>query len=114
MTSGIATAQHSSAATFAEDNPTWLTCPGCGGNYLHHGMVVVFERDREDAPTRATSIDGGAVIVSPHSAPWVEARNPSSRRNGLSIQFECETCDARPMLTMAQHKGTTVIAWVRN
>jgi hypothetical protein len=29
----------------------------------------------------------------------------------LAIAFECEICDARAELTIAQHKGSTFIQW---
>jgi hypothetical protein len=38
--------------------------------------------------------------------------NPSTRRHGLIIDFECETCSANPIqLRFAQHKGTTLVSW---
>lgn len=97
---------------FAKDNPA-LACPCCGGEWLHQGDIVSFTRDTEDAPARAVWV-GEHGDVSGLRAAWAEANNPSRRRNGLTIRFWCETCDARPVLTMAQHKGATVITWVRD
>ena len=79
-----------------------LICPGCGNDYLHHGKVEVFERATEDAPSSIVVVSGDG----PH-----EGQNPSSRRNGLLIYFDCETCDAAPVLAVLQHKGQTVIEW---
>jgi hypothetical protein len=38
-------------------------------------------------------------------------RNPSERRQGLAIAFSCEDCDAKLELTIAQHKGNTIVEW---
>jgi hypothetical protein len=88
-----------------------LRCPHCGNNYLDHGEVIVFSR-REDAPiTIETRIaTTGLTCITP--VPSREARNPSGRRNGLAIRFECENCDAEDLeFTLAQHKGQTPLAW---
>jgi hypothetical protein len=42
--------------------------------------------------------------------------NPSSRRQGLAIRFFCEGCGGADSddiieLTVAQHKGSTELAW---
>lgn len=84
----------------------FLTCPQCGNTYLHHGRVEYFARD-EDAATGKHSIieDNG----------WCESRtddlknNPSARRGGILIHFDCELCSGKPVLSIAQHKGITII-----
>ena len=48
--------------------------------------------------------------------PSSRSRNPSSRRSGMAIQFECEQCGGGTEedgieLTIAQHKGSTEIGW---
>ena len=85
-----------------------LTCPNCGGDYLHHGTVTVFDR-QEDAEAVVTKISGKHYHTEGPAPPdW---GNPSSRRHGLAITFACETCTVSAELTIAQHKGSTQIEW---
>ena len=35
--------------------------------------------------------------------------NPSGRRQGVTIRFWCEGCAQRSVLTIAQHKGATLL-----
>lgn len=86
-----------------------IVCPRCGSCYLHHGRVIVFDRDREDAETvnRVTIHNG---LAATHVVPS-SGRNPSSRRGGVVIEFDCEGCGPGIELTLAQHKGNTAIAW---
>lgn len=89
------------------DGGTSLLCPACGSNYLHHGRVEVFCREQEDSKT------GKHVTVEPNG--WVNtdkalANNPSKRRDGMLIHFECEECDVKTVLAVYQHKGATFLA----
>src|SRR5262245_35871385 len=86
-----------------------LQCPHCGSDYLHQRCVTVYER-KEDAPlTIKTEVSrSGANVM---TVPSESSGNPSSRRHGLSIVFECEGCPYRPELTFEQHKGVTVVEW---
>lgn len=84
-----------------------LICPSCGETTLHHGKVEVFSRDGEDSQT------GRHVVV--ESNGWVNTdnsmgRNPSLRRDGILIHFWCECCADKSVLSIAQHKGATLIA----
>jgi hypothetical protein len=101
--------------------PETLRCPSCGSECIHHDSVNVFERTEDahygtrvrvhgvDVPTRARQ--------SPHSLPraaevsidCVLDGNPSDRRQGVTIRFWCEQCTQRSVLTVAQHKGLTLI-----
>ena len=87
----------------------WLCCPACGFfGGLHHDTVTIFERSQEDAPSQALEIDN----------IWKMRRgegdnNPSSRRDGVAIRFWCESCPTISELTIAQHKGTTILQWRR-
>jgi hypothetical protein len=95
-----------------------LLCPKCNGDYLHHDNIAVFNR-REDAEmVRKTAIEGGLVSVA--SVENKTSGNPSGRRDGLSIDFWCETCgDAESdevireykRLHILQHKGNTFLRW---
>jgi hypothetical protein len=84
-----------------------LRCPFCGHDYLHHGRVEVFTRLKEDAPSIAVTLDGCNLPVLGASGC-----NPSSRRQGLLIYFNCENCGRLPVaLGIAQHKGNTFVTW---
>ena len=90
-----------------------LRCPRCGGQYLHHLGVTVFDR-AEDAPALVrTTVASGTTKTD--AVPNAGSGNPSSRRDGLAILFSCESCGgtlADPIeLVIAQHKGTTEIGW---
>jgi hypothetical protein len=40
------------------------------------------------------------------------SNNPSSRRQGLKINFICECCEAKVhTLNIVQHKGSTLMFW---
>ena len=92
-----------------------LVCPQCGSNCLHQGAIEVFHRRREDADNVVLAIaEGMASDVS--DIPDAGARNPSARRQGLLIHFDCEGCDLLQLgivLTISQHKGETFIQWRR-
>jgi hypothetical protein len=88
-----------------KDNPDWLLCPECHNFNLHHGRVTIFDRPQEDAPSCAIVVEDGMASREDGNG------NPSSRRGGVAIRFWCESCAAIPELTIAQHKGTTVLAW---
>jgi hypothetical protein len=72
--------------------------PGCGGWNLHHMRVFAYDRREDDERVLRTTIDGnGAELewrANDHS-------NPSSRRDGIVIEFWCENCDCDPELTIA-------------
>lgn len=74
---------------------TDLLCPRCGADNLHHGAVNRYDRAEDGA-----------------EAPYNRAEgNPSARRGGLTVDFECEGCGDGIQLTLAQHKGSTEIGW---
>lgn len=87
-----------------------LCCPRCGEENLHQCRIEAFNRECEDAPSVAVTIDQHNGSRLPRLG--VTGENPSSRRQGLLIYFECEQCDAKPALAVAQHKGATLIGWV--
>lgn len=94
-----------------------LDCPWCGGEFLHQLRAIVFWRPREDAETGIRVETAERVLLFDQSADMAE--NPSSRRDGLIIEFECETChheEAYPApwlrLVIEQHKGNTFMYWM--
>lgn len=89
-----------------------LDCPKCSAapddsNYLHHGRINIFNRDREDSETGTQVAVDGYLIGQRESMRG----NPSSRRDGLTIAFTCENCAAQLSLAIVQHKGQTFIYW---
>lgn len=92
-----------------------LVCPRCGGFNLHHVGVRMYERS-EDQPT-VTLIEtyGDRVKVTPRVSS--DRANPSSRRHGMVVMFDCELCNSpegeedRIELRFAQHKGSTEVSW---
>jgi hypothetical protein len=86
-----------------------LCCPSCGFNYLHHEKVTVFDRKEDALITTVTEVAKG--IVTTGRQPSDRTRNPSSRRDGLAIQFWCEGCSYISELTIEQCKGATYLRW---
>jgi len=83
-----------------------LRCPKCGGEHLNHEGVEIFERGEDKAQGLHVSVGGGTI-----STDIDLTGNPSSRRHGLLIHYECEGCDAKPTLAIWQHKGETFFAF---
>ncbi|RUR51430.1 hypothetical protein [Vreelandella populi] len=81
-----------------------LQCPNCNGNYLHHEKIEVFEREEDAKSGLQVTVAGKEVTTSTSLSG-----NPSLRRHGIAISFSCEFCDAVPVLTIAQHKGNTLV-----
>jgi len=81
-----------------------LLCPQCGSHNLHHEKVEVFECG-EDAK------HGVHIIVAEGKAEMDTSLtgNPSRRRHGLNIHFWCENCSAKSILSISQHKGSTLV-----
>lgn len=89
---------------YIEDFGALLECPACGGNHLHHEKIEVFDRAEDEIMGLHVVVGDGKFVVDRNLAG-----NPSKRRHGISIRFNCEQCSATPVLTIAQHKGNT---WV--
>lgn len=96
-----------------------LNCPDCGDNYLHHRGTTIFERSEDESLTTVIAQNGRTAQIS--DFPSDDTCNPSSRRNGLIIEFECEHChydreglNGLPLhrLAVIQHKGNTFMEWL--
>jgi hypothetical protein len=92
-----------------------FACPRCGSGNLHHARITAYSRG-EDAPaTVRIDIEGPTSQTSVEDSQ--QSTNPSRRRDGIAIRFACEACcwndDQSDLieLTIAQHKGSTEIAW---
>ena len=82
-----------------------LLCPACESAFTHQGRVEVWNRPEDETrPGVAVDEDGALHEVSAED-------NPSRRRDGVRIWFVCEVvgCEAQFALTVAQHKGETII-----
>lgn len=96
------------------DTIATLRCASCGGTYLHQRRVEIFHRP-EDAPRENVGVfldgevHGYAERKRDAVGDGVLGKNPSARRSGLSVYFDCENCDKITVLQIAQHKGQTFI-----
>jgi hypothetical protein len=95
--------------TWNSSSDAMLKCPRCRGEYLHQGRVTVFDRSEDDEQTAVTTVQCG--LSATHMLPSGETDNPSSRRQGMTLAFECEYCEGAIELTIAQHKGHTYLGW---
>ena len=85
-----------------------LNCPVCGEDgHMHQRTVEVFQRAEDASIGLHVQVLTETVFVGSEMDG-----NPSSRRQGLRIKFECESCPDKPhFLTIVQHKGSTLIEW---
>ena len=112
-----------------------IECPYCGEQYTHQKAVWVFNRGEDDDvtmvtrvlnPTYGSEFMSSSNIVKTKMMPSKICPNPSSRRQGILIELECEMCcleedpenedDAISTehndfyCTIAQHKGETLVS----
>lgn len=85
-----------------------LHCP-CGFENLHHDRVTIFNREEDESRVRVAETDGISCVMSIQDNK--ESDNPSSRRDGIIIDFWCEA-GCKPRLAIYQHKGTTYFKWI--
>lgn len=82
-----------------------VNCPRCGGLYMNHGKVEIFNRIHEDAP-----VGHHVTVIDQHTDVDVDmSDNPSSRRQGIVVHMACEECGGGSIMTIVQHKGITFI-----
>ena len=95
-----------------------LCCPQCRGDRLHHGRVTVFHRIEDDEMITQTIVTGPTATL--EAVPNSRTTNPSSRRDGIEIEFQCELChrekksdlaNQRMFLRIARHQGKTLLEW---
>lgn len=93
-----------------------LQCPHCDEGYLHHSAIASFTRLVEDGDCmlHATQLKGDTGIPSFVSQLTKnQFKNPSERRSGIRIKFDCEICENYSDLCIAQHKGSTYM-WMEH
>ena len=83
-----------------------LLCPKCGCNNLHQTSVDVYFRPEDAEHGIHAYVDFEGV-----KTDMDVDNNPSARRSGLYVTFECEQCDGDKDLLIYQHKGTTYLEW---
>ena len=109
-----------------------LMCGNCGMEFLAHSKIEIYEREKEDANEclyvkvegrqlarcdgrRIIEINSEKHLSDPIHSHWrgaSSADNPSSRRSGVAITFDCEGCSMKQLMTIAQHKGQTLIDFI--
>ena len=92
-----------------------LICPGCNGEWIHQRNTTVFAREEGDDLTTVLTQNGtdGQIVKFPSG----DTCNPSPRRQGIIVEFECENChydSPLPQFRLAiiQHKGNTYVEWL--
>jgi hypothetical protein len=99
-----------------------LVCPSCNNTNLHQLNVTVYERGEDDSYTTVIAQNKHEVYASKFKSE--DTCNPSSRRNGLLLEFMCEHCHEsdsekgwsteKPfLLGISQHKGDTLMQWFK-
>ena len=90
------------------DNMNAIVCSHCGSEFLHHYEVEVYNRTTEDSEEGTyISVKGAKTTVKSNSYEMME--NPSRRRDGVAITFECENCRELTEVVLIQHKGQSFI-----
>lgn len=89
----------------------------CGSEYLHQGNITIFQRAEDEKITTVIAQNDKTVQVS--DFPSDDTCNPSPRRHGLILEFDCENCGSwgdKPgqvqRLAIFQHKGGTYMEWL--
>lgn len=81
-----------------------MRCPRCRNNCLHHEKIEVYQRIEDASKGLHFSICGSKAIVDTS----LEG-NPSMRCDGMCVTFWCEGCHGISVLSIAQHKGVTLV-----
>jgi len=85
----------------------------CGYDYLHQGDITIFQRNEDEDTTTVIAQNKRTAQVS--NFPSDDTCNPSPRRHGLIIEFDCENCGTDGViqrLAIFQHKGGTYMEWL--
>jgi hypothetical protein len=89
-----------------------LACPCCDSLNLHQRSYEVFTGGEDSAYSGlAIAIGPPDLAVSIASEKKTKLKNPSARRDGIRIWFDCEGCDYHSALAIVQHKGDTYLFW---
>ncbi|MFL9517739.1 hypothetical protein ACKENX_16260 [Acinetobacter baumannii] len=81
-----------------------IKCPICSYDYTHQGKVEIFERGDDDEQGNHVQVLNDGINVDRDLT-----KNPSPRRQGVTIHMTCEV-DRHPFkLNIYQHKGQTFV-----
>lgn len=81
-----------------------IQCPICGSDYTHQGKVEAFERGEDQQDCNHVQVLNNDISVDRDGK-----KNPSPRRQGVSIHMTCERDNHPFILDVYQHKGQTYI-----
>lgn len=95
-------------STDACDGYAALICPRCNSEHLHQGRVEIYDRSEDETKGLRVAVENRQATVD-----TAMTGNPSGRRQGVRIHFDCEICEGLSALTIVQHKGNTFFAWER-
>ncbi|MDM1765731.1 MULTISPECIES: hypothetical protein [unclassified Acinetobacter] len=87
---------------FFYQNEDFIKCPVCGDPYTHQGKVEIFERCEDETQGNHVQVLDDNIQVDRDLS-----RNPSPRRQGVSIHFKCESGSHSFIVDIYQHKGQT-------
>ena len=85
-----------------------LICPVCNGENLHQQAVGVYHHTLNDNQGILVTPDGECVV---HTNIHANILNPSGDREGMRVNFWCESDCKVPDLLLYQHEGTTYMSW---
>jgi len=84
-----------------------LICAHCRNTFVHHTAVDIHARPAgEDSPTYSHRAYDRPRLTFPN--PRIH-ENPSTRRDAVSVVYECEGCGQHSRLMVEQHKGKTYL-----
>lgn len=91
------------------DSDGMLFCPCCGDQYMHQRAVEVGWRHEDGPVTRHISTPSGVQTDQVAAKEVVYGY----RRQYIVVRLECEYCGLGFELQMRQHKGQTILTWVK-
>lgn len=93
-----------------KDYEVSVGCAHCSGGMLHQEQVEIYRVEDEDSPVQKRVVcDRSNNVLIDKNAPRSHSRNPSPRRDGVRIVFNCENCGGFTNLLIFQHKGRELL-----
>lgn len=93
-----------SLLSFIDMDDNFIKCPKCNDSYTHQGKIEIFNRSEDES-------EGTHVAVRFHEIKIDKnlEGNPSSRRQGVTINMTCESHEHNFKVNIYQHKGQTLV-----
>jgi len=88
-----------------DHNP--LMCPLCGFDHLHQTSSTCYWRPEEDGIAIQTISRKDGIVCTRN------VRNAPGRRDTVCIEMKCEGCWKTSTLIIEQHKGQTLLSWMK-